>query len=239
MNIIVKQISRLLYHITNISYFRNIYKCAQGTNNKVIIVENGKEKVLSSFFYLKVIVITFAGSNNVVTIKKPFNFKKSRIHFHGSDNQLIFNENVSGSWDIEAYKDNNDLEVGKNTSCCDVSMVLHGDKVKIGEGCMISNRVVFWTDGHSVLDEETKEVINYTNEPLTIGNHVWIGERVTFTKRAGVPDNCIVGLCSVVTKKFQETNCVIAGSPAKIRKRGINWDVKCPVDLIKEKSLTR
>lgn len=104
MNIIVKQISRFLYHITKISYFRNVYKCAQGTNNKVIIVENGKEKVLPALFYLKGIVITFAGSNNVITIKKPFNFKNSRIHFHGSDSQMIFNENISGSWQIEAYK---------------------------------------------------------------------------------------------------------------------------------------
>ncbi len=37
-----------------------------------------------------------------------------------------------------------------------------------------------------------------------------------------IADNCIVGAGSLVTKKFEEPNVVIAGHPAKVIKTGIN-----------------
>jgi len=47
-------------------------------------------------------------------------------------------------------------------------------------------------------------------------------------KGAKVSDNSIVGANSVINKKFVEENVVIAGNPAKIIKRGVNWDKKSP-----------
>ena len=42
-----------------------------------------------------------------------------------------------------------------------------------------------------------------------------------------IADNSIVGWGSIVTKEFNEPNVIIAGIPAKIVKRGINWDRRC------------
>lgn len=46
-------------------------------------------------------------------------------------------------------------------------------------------------------------------------------------KNVKISDNSIVGWGSIVTRKFDEPNVIIAGIPAKVVKRGVNWDRKC------------
>ncbi len=43
-------------------------------------------------------------------------------------------------------------------------------------------------------------------------------------KKVRIADNSVVGSASVVTKKFDEENVVIAGNPAKICRRNIMWE---------------
>lgn len=50
---------------------------------------------------------------------------------------------------------------------------------------------------------------------------------VKIGKNTKIPDNSIVGWGSIVTKVFNEPNIILAGIPAKIVKRGINWDRRC------------
>lgn len=59
---------------------------------------------------------------------------------------------------------------------------------------------------------------------VIIGNHNWIGRDVLFMTKAGIQDNCVVGIRSLVTKKFNKSNIIIAGNPAKIKKENIDWD---------------
>lgn len=58
---------------------------------------------------------------------------------------------------------------------------------------------------------------------MYIGNHVWIGEHCYILKNATISDNSVVGSMSVVTKRFDEENVVIAGNPAKIYRRNVMW----------------
>ena len=51
---------------------------------------------------------------------------------------------------------------------------------------------------------------------ITIGNDVFIGMSSTFLPGTSIPDRCIVGAGSVVTKKFTEPGKVIAGNPARV-----------------------
>ena len=60
---------------------------------------------------------------------------------------------------------------------------------------------------------------------IVIGNHVWIGTQVTCLKGARVADNCIIGACALVTGTFPEGNCALAGVPAKVVRRDVNWDI--------------
>lgn len=79
-----------------------------------------------------------------------------------------------------------------------------------------------------------------TTQPLTrpvhLGKHVWIGNRTTITAGTIIPDETIVASHSLVNKDFSEVgpNCLIAGIPAKVVKKGIrriyDWDTQKLLD---------
>lgn len=48
-----------------------------------------------------------------------------------------------------------------------------------------------------------------------IGNHVWIASHVDILKGCFVPDGCVLGFKSLVTSKFNDENCIIAGNLLK------------------------
>ncbi|MEI4487865.1 acyltransferase [Frigidibacter sp. MR17.14] len=119
------------------------------------------------------------------------------------------------------------VTVGSGTSFepqCKILAPNHGNIVRIGSNCLISNTITFRAGDspHLIFDRETGEYLDRT-EGLFIGDHVWVGERSYVTKRATVPDGCIVAACAVVTKRFDETNTVLAGNPAKVVKHNVEW----------------
>jgi acetyltransferase-like isoleucine patch superfamily enzyme len=52
--------------------------------------------------------------------------------------------------------------------------------------------------------------------PIHIGKYCMLGSNVIFSPGAKIADFSVVGMGSVVTKKFSETHCLIAGNPAAI-----------------------
>lgn len=115
--------------------------------------------------------------------------------------------------------------IGKNTTMVDVSIRLQeGSSCFIGDDCMFSAQIEIWgADGHAILDQNSKEVLNLPKHPVVIGNHCWIGAFAHFHKGAFLRDNSIVGEGSIVTRTFDRENVVIAGNPAKIVKENITW----------------
>ena len=83
---------------------------------------------------------------------------------------------------------------------------------------------VWCTDVHTVTDLDGNP-LNFS-ESIEIGNQVWVGKDVKIGKNTKISADSIVGWGSIVTKKFDETNVVIAGNPAKIVKRNINWNFR-------------
>ena len=43
-------------------------------------------------------------------------------------------------------------------------------------------------------------------------------------KNTKIPNGCIIGVGSVVTKSIKEENSVLAGNPAKIVRKDIEWE---------------
>lgn len=94
--------------------------------------------------------------------------------------------------------------------------------IRIDDGCLLSNSIdISTTDWHIVLND-LGERINHDKD-VHIHEHVWIGRKVTIFKGVRVLPNSIIGACSVVTESYDESNVVIAGNPAVIKRTAVNW----------------
>lgn len=76
-------------------------------------------------------------------------------------------------------------------------------------------------DGHAIFDHETKAPLNNPRDIL-IGPHVWLGQRSYVVKGVEIGEGAIVGACAVVTKPV-EPRCAVAGNPAKVVRRNVDW----------------
>ena len=202
-------------------------------NNKIILLQNGTEHVVKKS--VPGLDISFKGNNNIVKIELPFHASNSRITID-NDNVIIDIGSSLNFLNVDIHCSNGDaqmLKIGHGTTIYGATFKLaENSKVFIGNDCMFSNSISIWaTDGHSVLDMHTNQPINHASSPVTIGNHVWIGEGVKITKKTVIHDNCIVGIGSVLTKDYKESNVVIAGNPAKIVKKDISWHRQNPYEL--------
>ena len=198
-----------------------------GENNRLIFIENGTEKE-ADWHKMEWLNIRIVGNNNVIKIVYPpfkgLNSPHLTITIEGNDNYCFFDKDVKGNIAVTCLEDNNVFEVGECTDIGSVCVALHGNVCKIGKHCMFSSDIEIWTDGHSVIDAETKELLNLPKTPVLIGDHCWIGRQAVFTKNAQIPNDCIVGIRSVVTKPFSKEHSIIAGSPARQVKTGISWN---------------
>ena len=101
-----------------------------------------------------------------------------------------------------------------------------GTKIFIGNECMFAaNVIIRSSDEHSIINLNNGKRVNLSQD-VKIGNRVWFGEDSKVNKGVVIPNNCVIGTGSIVTKKFLEENVVIAGIPAKIIKRDITWEIE-------------
>lgn len=131
---------------------------------------------------------------------------------------------IEGDFWIE--DDGNEITIGENTSIYGNTHLacIEGTKITIGNNCLFSSEIVFRTgDSHSILNLKGERINQSKN--ITIKDHVWIGNGVAVNKGVVIAENTIVGTKSVVTKAFDDQNVSIAGNPARIIKKNVNWDI--------------
>ena len=105
--------------------------------------------------------------------------------------------------------------------------------ISIGNNCMCASEIYLRADdGHSIIDLTTNKPTNFSSD-IIIGNNVWLGFRSTILKGSKVNDGSVVGFGSIVNKKFEEKNILIAGVPAKKVKENISWKEPTPEKYIK------
>lgn len=61
-------------------------------------------------------------------------------------------------------------------------------------------------------------------QPVEIGNNVWIGVGATILKGVTIGDGAIIAAGSVVTKDIP-ARCLAAGVPAKVIKTDVEWEM--------------
>lgn len=165
------------------------------------------------------------GVNNSIIIKEGCRLKNCKINILGNNNTIhIKNDSVANKLDIWVQDNNNLIEIGSNTwfnKSCHLACI-EGKYIKIGDQCLFSSDVVFRTgDSHSIIDKKGNR-INYSDN-ITVGTHVWIGNRVTVLKGATIGDNSVIGTGTIVTGKQYISNSLITGVPARVIKSDINW----------------
>lgn len=114
-----------------------------------------------------------------------------------------------------------ELKLGGHFSAnrnCSISCV---KSIMFGDDCLLAFEVFIRdSDGHKIIND-SKEKLSV--EQVFIGNHVWICGKTSILKGAFIPNNSVIGYGSIVTKKFLDSNTLLAGIPAKIINNKINW----------------
>ncbi len=204
-----------------------------GNNNHVTMrfdsEESAEEMLLGGGFLLVV-----KGDNNVVNIGNLILRYSSILGMTGL--KLIIGQLPGLGAGVSRKADNCRVDIGNRVVINGVTVYLQEDNswVSIGDDSQLSWGIDIWcTDAHVITDLEGNP-LNFA-QSIEIGRHVWIGKDSKIGKNVKIADNSIVGWGSIVTRKFEEPNVIIAGVPAKVVRRGINWDRKCINKYVKEK----
>ncbi len=108
----------------------------------------------------------------------------------------------------------NYLEIGKKVRIStehllDASFgIIIGDETKIvGRSCN------FWSHGST-----------RPNDTIVVGSGCRFGANCNIGTGVVIKDNCLIGMGSVLINSITESECVVAGVPAKIVKKNYNWN---------------
>lgn len=132
---------------------------------------------------------------------------------------------TNGSFYIE--DSNNAIVTGDHTNYAGKIHIActESSKISIGDNCLFSSEIVIRSgDSHSIINMNGDRINNAKD--VTIRNHVWVGFRSLIMKGTTISDNSIVGSGAIVTNSFEEGNVALAGVPAKIIKRNVDWTGK-------------
>lgn len=199
----------------------------QGFSNNTIIMicKDKSQRIVDNINGCRVI---FKGDNNKLTFHESSRFNDSIIVLIENCSVELGERSVFRSFTI--YGLQSTIKIGKGFSCwgLEIRAEERGTAVTIGDGCMFSKGInMYPTDCHTIFDVETGQVINKGGS-IIIGDHVWCGFNVIFLKNSSVQTDSIVAAGSMINKNFEQCNSLIAGTPAKIIKSGVNWDRRSP-----------
>lgn len=202
-----------------------------GVNSKVVIKGDPKEKFNN-------VLIECKNNSQIVINGEPI-CTFCNVKFYVENNCLIeFNSSVYSalnvSFELGGY--GNKIIIGKNCAFGSGRYFSTGENttITIGNNCMLADKVYLRSDdGHSIIDLSTGKPTNFSSD-IVLGNHVWLGYRTTVLKGAKVNDGSVVGFGSIVNKKFEEKNILIAGAPAKKIKENIDWAMETPEEYLKK-----
>jgi|GEM_PF-247741 len=175
--------------------------------------------------------VDIKGRNNIIKIANTNIASRVSIQIRGDDNIIDFGRCILKDLTISIGSNTPtrgaSIRIGNHSSIepgAVIELYTNFGEISIGNECLMSRNITFHfgDSPHLIFDRETGSYKDGDGR-ISIGNKVWIGEGVYLSKRANVADECIVAARSVVTRKFDETNCVIAGNPANIVKREIQW----------------
>lgn len=118
-----------------------------------------------------------------------------------------------------AYFGKNDVTIGNQSRLGD-NFRMTNTSLIMGDNIMMGRDVHIIGGGHNYMKKDVIIALqgNRPKTVLTIGNDVWIAERVTILSNVkSIGDGAVIGACSVVTHDVPPY-AVVAGNPARIIK---------------------
>ena len=110
------------------------------------------------------------------------------------------------------------LVLGKNSFINSDCKIRCHKEITIGENCAISH-------DFTVMDSDAHELNGSRNtNPVHIGNHVWVGTRVTILNSVIVGDDAVIAAGALVTKDVP-ARALVGGVPARVLKENVEWNV--------------
>ena len=152
-----------------------------------------------------------------------FDAKKSRTIWDVSG-QIVFKGKADfGQGSKISVGKNGTIIVGDNFCITAESSIISHERIEFGNDCLLSWEIVIMdTDFHKIVD--STDTFTNPNEPIVIGNHVWIGSRCTVLKGSLIPNNSIIAANSLVNKAYKNENCVYGGNPLRIITENVRWE---------------
>lgn len=110
------------------------------------------------------------------------------------------------------------LEIGSGFINNNASIIC-SKRIVIGNGVAIGPNVVIRdSDDHTILNGTRSNT-----EPVSIGDHVWIGQRVIILKGVNIGEGAIIAAGAVVTRDVP-AHALVGGVPARIIKENVEWE---------------
>lgn len=170
------------------------------------------------------------GGGNSITIGKYVKMKDCHFIINGNNCKIIIEEScrlsglgiwITGNGSQVHIKKNVTVNALSNRPTC--FNAVDGKSIIIGENCLLSNNIEIHTsDYHDIIENDTSLKINNPAD-VVIENHVWIGIKAIILKGSHILADSIVGAGSIVSGKFENTNIILAGVPAREIKQNVNW----------------
>jgi len=199
-------------------------------NNKFRVLELSGGNFLSIDDAVDVsdLEVVIRGVGNSIKIGRGCVLSKMSILIESDGNSIHLSENVRFSGKIiMKISSGNSLKIGSRTTIGGVNIICgESTAIKIGRDCMLSwGLEIRSTDSHAIYDIESNCRVNPA-ENIDVGDDVWVGARAMIVKGARIGNGCVVGMGSLVSNGGELENCVYAGVPARVVRKGVRWERK-------------
>lgn len=168
-----------------------------------VVIENG-----TKIGFLSVVRAKSISIGRFVKIGSMTMIDTERIEI-GDDSRINEQVIIGGLKDPDSF-----IKLGKRTIIMEYSFINPTKPIIIGDDTGIGGHCLLFTHGSWLSQLEGYPV---TFAPITLGKKVWLPWRVFIMPGVTIGDNVVIGANSLVSSNIP-SNCLIAGSPAKIKK---------------------
>lgn len=107
------------------------------------------------------------------------------------------------------------IKIGKDTIVGDNAFLDGRASLKIGNHVDIASSIMIYNSEHKIDEKDFAAVEKVTEEPVEIGDYVFIGPRVTILPGVKIGEGAVVAAGAVVTKDVPNYK-IVGGVPAKV-----------------------